>query len=75
LPSHGPDSNVRRDIQTRLASVQARVVSNRADAEENIDDLLEAVESAEKLKTVDPTPMRLALDELIRYWEARRYAF
>jgi len=75
LPSHGPDSNVRKAIQTRLASVQARVVSRRSDAEANIDDLLDAVESAEKLKTVDPTPMRLALDELIRYWEARWYAF
>jgi hypothetical protein len=75
LPSHGQDRAVRQKILAELASVQARTVTKRADAEENIEDLLEAVESARKLRTVNPTPMRLALDELVRYWEARWYAF
>jgi hypothetical protein len=75
LPTRGHDGSVRREVQAKLLSVQSRVVTRRADAEENIEDLLEAVESAKRLTTVDPTPLRLALDELIRYWEARWYAF
>ena len=75
LPTSGSDANVRKKILADLVSVQLRTVKSRGDAEKNIEDLLDAVGWAEKLKTIDPTQTRLALDELIRYWEARWYSF
>jgi hypothetical protein len=51
--------------------VQARAVAGKADIEANLLDLLDAIDAAKTLKSVDPTGVRLALDELVRYWEAR----
>jgi len=70
LPSTGGDGTVRANIQQKLSAVGSRVVTTKTDAEANLTDLLAAVDQAKTL-TVDPTAMRLALDELIRYWEAR----
>jgi hypothetical protein len=75
LPTNGGDAAAAKKIQAKLASVQARAVSGRTEAEANIQDLLAAVTELQKLKTVDSKPLRLSVDELIRYWEARWFAY
>jgi hypothetical protein len=71
LPVSGHDGAVRTRILQTLAGVSARPIGSAADIELDIADLLSAVDDAKTLQSVDPTPVRLALDELIRYWEAR----
>lgn len=71
LPAVGPDAAVRARLLADLAHVQARAVTSRAAIEFNLRDLLDAAEETEELHTVNPTPLRLSLDEVIRYWEAR----
>ena len=75
LPSSGKDGAIRTQIQQALASVAARPIHSRTDIEANLKDLLGAAAQASSLRTVDPTAVRLALDELIRYWEARWSVF
>ena len=41
------------------------------DIEANLHDLLAAVHATSELRRQDAAPVRLTLDELIRYWEAR----
>jgi subtilase family serine protease len=71
LPSQGPDAADRAEILARLAAVAANPGSTAADREQAIGDLLAAIDAARALRTLDPTPLRLALDELLAVWEAR----
>ncbi|MHB8873510.1 MAG: Ig-like domain-containing protein [Myxococcaceae bacterium] len=75
LPASGHDGVLRGKIESELTKVQLRPVASRADIEENLENLLEAVEDAERLNSSNKTSVRLAVDELIRYWEARWYVF
>jgi hypothetical protein len=38
-------------------------------------ELLDAIDQAKALQSVDPTAVRLALDELVSFWEARWSAY
>ncbi len=71
LPSKGSDEHIRGQVLANLSSVAARPVGGKASIEQNLNELLEAGDDVKSLRSVDPTPARLALDELIRYWEAR----
>jgi len=54
-----------------LYSVSRRSITSAASIESNLGDILDAVDQAKTLQTVDPIAIRLALDALVRYWEAR----
>ena len=71
LPASGHDGAVRTRIEQMLARVEERPVLKAADAEANLAELLAAVDEARTLRTFNPVRMRLALDRLIQYWEAR----
>ena len=71
LPNRGRDSSLRRQILSDLTLVQNRVVRRQDDAEENIENLLDAANAAAQLSTVNPEAMRLSVDGLLAYWEAR----
>ena len=75
LPRTGHDGQIRRRIESELARIAARAIHCQSDIERNLEDLFEALESARGLKTVSPAATRLALDELVRYWEARWYLY
>jgi hypothetical protein len=74
LPGSGHDGAVRQRIERALASVQSRPVNGVEEVEANLEDLFGAVEEVRSLKQASPLQVRLALDSLIRYWEARWYA-
>jgi Tol biopolymer transport system component/flagellar hook assembly protein FlgD/subtilase family serine protease len=74
LPTTGPDGQLTSAIQSLLASVQNRSVACRADVEANLVDLFAAIAATRGLSSNGPA-MRLSLDEVIRYWEARWYGF
>jgi hypothetical protein len=71
LPSSAPDSPG-RPILPGPSTIETRAVSSRAGAEQNVDHL-DAISQAQQVTTVDSSALRLALDELVRYWEARWY--
>lgn len=74
LPSSGPDRVVRLRIESLLLAVERRAPTRRVDVESNLESLFRAVEETRKLR-VDGTAVRLALDDLIGYWEARWFTF
>jgi len=71
LPAGGTDGLLRSAIEAALGRIAARAVASRTEARANLGDLAVAVASARLITTADPTATRLALDELVRYWEAR----
>jgi hypothetical protein len=64
-----PASTARTTILQKLSSVGSRAVTVKADAEANLTDLLAAVDQAKTIANAGT--VRLALDDLIVYWEAR----
>jgi hypothetical protein len=70
VPSSGKNGTPRSRIEARLSAIGKRPVLAKADAEANLADLLDAVDETRNLG-IDATALRLGLDELIRYWEAR----
>jgi subtilase family serine protease/flagellar hook assembly protein FlgD len=75
LPHGGHDRLLYRQIQQDLIAVQNRIVRSRSDVEKNLSTLLDAVKSSKDLKSPGGASVRLALDELIRYWEARWFVY
>jgi subtilase family serine protease/flagellar hook assembly protein FlgD/Tol biopolymer transport system component len=71
LPAKGPDAAKRATILARLDAVRRNHGACAADRERAIGDLLVAVDRTKALRTADPTALRLALDALIAFWEAR----
>jgi Tol biopolymer transport system component len=72
IPTHGLDGTRRKEILSRLASVQANAGATAKDRERAIGDLLAAVDAARALQTIDPSALRLQLDLLLAVWEARQ---
>jgi hypothetical protein len=70
LPTAGANGLLRAAIQAALLRVQNRTVTLRTDVEANLADLFLAVAASRGLSS-NSQAMRLSLDELIRYWEAR----
>jgi hypothetical protein len=70
LPTSGANGLLRSTIQAILLRVQNRTVTSRTDVEANLADLFLAVTASRGLSS-NSQAMRLSLDELIRYWEAR----
>ncbi len=71
ISAKGADAANREKILTALAAVRANPGATAADRERAIGDLLAAIENVKALRSVDPAPLRLALDELLAVWEAR----
>jgi subtilase family serine protease/flagellar hook assembly protein FlgD/Tol biopolymer transport system component len=71
VSTEGQDGVFRSAIEDLLNQVQTRPVVTAADAEANLRDLYQAAGISGNLSTVSPVQMRLALDRLIIYWEAR----
>ncbi|MDY7233031.1 CARDB domain-containing protein [Hyalangium rubrum] len=68
------EEHKRLELEARLRSVEARPVTQREDIEALIEDLFVAVDATRHLGG-DSRPVRQALGDLIRYWEARWYLF
>jgi Tol biopolymer transport system component len=75
LPRRGHDRVILDRIERALRAVETRPIRRRSDVEENLDELFTAVADAKRLEDASPTAVRLALDDLIRYWEARWSVF
>jgi len=75
LASLPQDRGAAQRIFRELNEVQNRSIHSRADVDANLEDLYVAIDQAKTLRSPLRTSMRLALDELIRYWEARWFAY
>ncbi len=71
IPSKGADASNRAKILKLLSDVAANTGATAQDRERAIADLLAAVDEVKALRTVDRTPLRLAIGELLAAWEAR----
>jgi hypothetical protein len=61
--------NAIRNIQ----NVQNRVILTTTDIEQNIHDILKAIDFLLTVKSADITTVRLLIDELLMTWESRHY--
>jgi hypothetical protein len=75
LPASGHDGVIRAKIEQALSDGAGRPIAGRTDVEANLIELLDAIDQAKALQSVDPTAVRLALDELVSFWEARWSAY
>ena len=75
LPSSGNIGARKTAITARLAQVQTRTISRRADLESNLSDLLFAAERASGIPNTAGAQVRQQIDNLILYWEARWYVY
>jgi hypothetical protein len=71
LPTTGPDGAVRKQLTSALDNLKMNTGSSADSREQAIETLLDAADLAMKLRTVDPTPVRVALDRLLAYWEMK----
>jgi hypothetical protein len=71
LPSSA--DTTRGKISALLDQIDLRAVTDRTAAAQNISDLLDAVDLAKTVGSPEGESLRFALDELVRYWEARWY--
>ncbi len=71
LPDSGVEGEARASILQALDQVQARPIVTAADAEANLSDLYEAVQDSRSVGIANRKQMRLVLDRVISYWEAR----
>lgn len=72
IPAAGEDQERINEAIKHLEKVQARTVATREDTEENIHDILKAVELL-PVANVDISGKRLILDALLRAWEGQWY--
>jgi len=58
-----------------INNVKTRTVRSFFDAEKNIHDILKAVDAVLSIESADTSDIRLMMDELLKIWEAKAYAF
>jgi hypothetical protein len=71
LATCGAESWHAAAIRSALERVAGRVTDSRRDAARNIDDLLDAVAHVKRIESNEAEALRVLLDDLIQYWEAR----
>lgn len=75
LIAKGPVKHKRRKLENLLTGLSKQPIRTIADVECNLKRLLEAAEIARTLPANEVDSVRRPIDELIRYWEARWYAY
>jgi Tol biopolymer transport system component/flagellar hook assembly protein FlgD len=73
LEATGRDRKWVNKALRRMEAVHERIVTNDKDAERNIKDILKAIDSLRKLKTIDIREIRIKMDILLRIWEIQWY--
>jgi len=71
LPTKGAPGAARRSILAALARVEANPGVSPADRERAISDLLGAAESGRSITYSEPNGLRLEIDRILGFWEAR----
>lgn len=71
LPAAKADGEIRRRLLTALAGVATNTGTTSKSREDAISALLDAAALSAKLQTVDPAPVRVAIDRLLAYWEMK----
>jgi hypothetical protein len=69
----GAEATGRDAARQSIVSVRDRTVSGTAEMELNISDLLNAAENLKGITSLDVSTIRFSVDNLLRYWEERRY--
>lgn len=69
----GAEATGRDAARQSIVSVRDRTVAGTAEMELNISDLLNAADNLKGITSLDLSAIRFSVDNLLRYWEERRY--